>query len=36
MKKIELIHFHTKKLINNNNFLVIIRNNQIQSKNLIR
>src|SRR5256886_16947373 len=36
MKKIELIHFHLKKLIDNNNFSVIIRNNQIQSKNLIR
>src|SRR5438034_753524 len=37
MKKIELIHFHTKKRsIDNNNFPVSIRNNQIQSKNLIR
>src|SRR5205809_4292253 len=36
MKKIELIHFHSKKSIDNNNFSVSIRNNQIQSKNLIR
>src|SRR5947207_15178015 len=36
MKKIELIHFHTKKSIDNNNFSVIIRNNQMQLKNLIR
>src|SRR5204863_264354 len=36
MKKIELIHFHTKKSIENSNFPVIIRNNQMQSKNLIR
>src|SRR5216117_1619790 len=36
MKKIELIHFHTKKSIDNNNFSVIINNNQMQSKNLIR
>src|SRR5436190_413464 len=34
MKKIELIHFHTKRSIDNNNFSVIIRNNQIQSKNI--
>src|SRR5438034_9333925 len=36
MKKIELIHFYTKKSIDNNNFSVIIRNNQMQSKNLIK
>ena len=36
MKKIELIHFHTKRSIDNNNFSVIIRNNQMQSKNLIK
>ena len=36
MKKIKLIHFHSKRLIDNNNFSVSIRNNQIQSKNLIR
>ncbi len=36
MKKIEFIHFHTKKSIDNNNFPVTIRNNQMQSKNLIR
>src|SRR5216117_2979008 len=36
MKKIELIHFHIKKSIDNNNFSVTIRNNQMQSKNLIR
>src|SRR5213079_852484 len=36
MKNIKLIHFHTKRSINNNNFSVLIRNNQIQSKNLIR
>src|SRR5216117_4466300 len=36
MKKIELIHFHTKKSIDNNNFSITIRNNQMQSKNLIR
>src|SRR5436189_2319940 len=36
MKKIELIHFHTKRSINNSNFSVTIRNNQMQSKNLIR
>src|SRR5438034_3979749 len=36
MKKIELIHFHTKKSIDNNKFSVTIRNNQMQSKNLIR
>src|SRR5436189_4677082 len=36
MKKIELIHFHSKRSIDNNNFPVSIRNNQIQSKNLIR
>src|SRR5436190_2232547 len=36
MKKIELIHFHTKRSIDNSNFPVTIRNNQIQSKNLIR
>src|SRR5436189_1440613 len=36
MKKIELIHFHTKRSIDNNNFPVTIRNNQMQSKNLIR
>ena len=36
MKKIELIHFHSKRSIDNNNFSVSIRNNQIQSKNLIR
>src|SRR5947199_295980 len=28
MKKIELIHFHTKKSIENNNFPITIRNNQ--------
>ena len=27
MKKIELIHFHSKKSIDNNNFSVLIRNN---------
>ena len=36
MKKIELIHFCSKRSIDNNNFSVSIRNNQIQSKNLIR
>src|SRR5881394_1125657 len=36
MKKIELIHFHSKRSIDNNNFSVSLRNNQIQSKNLIR
>src|SRR6266496_4487520 len=36
MKKIELIHFHTKRSIENSNFSVTIRNNQMQSKNLIR
>ena len=36
MEKIELIHFHTKRLIDNNNFSISIRNNQIQLKNLIR
>src|SRR5436190_20345630 len=36
MKKIKLIYFHTKKSINNNNFSVTIRNNQMQSKNLIK
>ena len=36
MKRIELIHFHSKRSIDNNNFPVSIRNNQIQSKNLIR
>src|SRR5213592_1164267 len=36
MKKIELIHFHTKRSIDNSNFPVIIRNNQMQSKNLIK
>src|SRR5205809_2694702 len=36
MKKIELIHFHTKRSIDNSNFSVTIRNNQMQSKNLIR
>src|SRR6266536_668148 len=36
MKKIKLIHFHSKRSIDNNNFPVSIRNNQIQSKNLIR
>jgi len=36
MEKIELIHFHSKRSIDNNNFPVSIRNNQIQSKNLIR
>src|SRR6266536_1118875 len=36
IKKIELIHFHSKKSIDNNNFSVSIRNNQIQPKNLIR
>src|SRR5207247_5122029 len=32
MKKIELIHFHTKKSIDNNKFPVTIRNNQMQFK----
>src|SRR5205809_441539 len=36
MKKIELIHFHTKRSIDNSNFSVTIRNNQMQFKNLIR
>src|SRR5437667_199691 len=36
MKKIELIHFYSKRSIDNNNFSVSIRNNQIQSKNLIK
>src|SRR5204863_7860348 len=36
MKKIELIHFHTKRSIENSNFSVTIRNNQMQPKNLIR
>src|SRR6266496_3180900 len=36
MKKIELIHFHTKRLIDNNNYSISIRNNQIKLKNLIR
>src|SRR5436190_2610846 len=36
MKKIELIHFHTKRSIDNSNFPVTIRNNQMQLKNLIR
>src|SRR5437762_9815027 len=36
MKKIELIHFHTKRSIDNSNFPVTIRNNQVQPKNLIR
>jgi len=36
MKKIELIHFHTKRSIENSNFPVTIRNNQMQPKNLIR
>src|SRR5947207_8119168 len=36
MKKIELIHFHTKRSIDNSNFPVTIRNNQMQFKNLIR
>ena len=36
MKKIELIYFHTKKSIDNNNYSISIRNNQIKPKNLIR
>ena len=36
MKKIELIHFHTKRLIDNNNHSISIRNNQIKPKNLIK
>src|SRR5947207_1885154 len=36
MKKIKLIHLHLKKSIDNNNFSISIKNNQIQSKNLIR
>ena len=36
MEKIELIHFHTKRSINNNNYPIIIRNNLIKPKNLIR
>src|SRR5947207_4573858 len=36
MEKIDIIHFHTKRSIDNNNFPVSIRNNQMQSKNLIR
>src|SRR6266496_5264551 len=36
MEKIELIHFHTKRLIDNNNYSISIRNNQIKSKNLIK
>ena len=32
MEKIELIHFHSKRSIDNNNFPVSIRNNQIQPK----
>ena len=36
MKKIELIYFHTKRLINNNNYSILIRNNQIKPKNLVR
>src|SRR5436190_21753668 len=36
MKKIELIHFHTKKSINNKNYSISIRNNQIKPKNLVR
>src|SRR5438034_10720508 len=36
MEKIELIHFHIKRSINNNNYLISIRNNQIKSKNLVR
>jgi len=36
MKKIELIHFHTKRSIDNNNYSISIRNNQIKPKNLVR
>src|SRR5438034_705498 len=36
MKKIELIHFHTKRSIDNNNYSISIRNNQIKLKNLVR
>ena len=36
MKKIELIYFHTKRLIDNNNYLISIKNNQIKPKNLVR
>src|SRR5216117_97176 len=36
MKKIKLIYFHTKRSIDNNNFSVTIKNNQMQPKNLIR
>src|SRR5436189_131201 len=36
MEKIELIHFHTKRSIDNNNYSISIRNNQIKPKNLVR
>src|SRR5205809_2221085 len=36
LKKIELIHFHTKRSIDNSNFPVTIRNNKMQLKNLIK
>src|SRR5436190_18253286 len=36
MEKIELIHFHTKRSIDNNNYPISIRNNLIKLKNLIR
>ena len=32
MEKIELIYFHTKRSIDNNNYPVLIRNNQIKLK----
>src|SRR5947207_6670226 len=32
IEKIELIYFHSRRSIDNNNFQVSIRNNQIQSK----
>jgi len=36
IEKIELIYFHTKRLIDNNNYSISIRNNQIKPKNLIK
>ncbi len=36
MKKMKLIHFHTKKSIDSDKYLISVSNNQIKSKNLIR
>ena len=36
IKKTKLIHFHTKRLINNSKYPVIIKNNLIKLKNLVR